>query len=493
MTFERMTDMGEQMIIARDGIRNPLGTISGAEVTEPEILEGAAVGKFPQFLHEAASGRTINRAPEHALEFVTRYVGEQCLPSHRLSERLDFLAGSPFQFFRALPALFVADVRYGPYAKSVRFHPEKPPAPRVLINGDSHIGNYGTFRGHDRQVVFGSNDHDQSGFGSPEEDVARLTASVVLQARALGFSESDQLDLANATVDGYTDEIRAKAKKGVRPPYFTLDDLTGRKSDRSKDDLVCRMLAGNEKTQGKFYKKYLLHTEDGWRLRVDPHRAGDDPAQDGYHRKLWPVSEEDAEWVIEACRAAIQRPGGKIKFPLVPISVAQKRFSGGSTIGLPRYYAAFEAADASQPPVILEPKQLLPCSAQTLSGNPLYADGYGVIDRQREAEQDFNPLTGVAIFSDSAYLVREREPEKDSVDFTKMPINLNQLLQYARDCAAIRARQHARTLKQACELSEWIGSKKEDDIAERRIGEFAFRYADQTQEDYQAFCDYIST
>lgn len=468
--------------------------ITRERITDPDILEAAALGKFPIYEHNAASGRTIYRAPQHALEFVQRYVGEQQLAPHRVHERIDFLEGSPFQFFRGLPALFVADVRGGPYRELMQFHPDKPPAPRVLINGDSHIGNFGVFQGHDGKVVFGSNDHDQSGHGTPEEDVARLAVSVVLQARALGFSEKEQRFFAKETVDGYTDEIRAIAKAGVRPPYLTLDELKGGKSKkrrtarRDENDLVLNLITGNKKRQAKFHNKYMWQTDEGWRLRVDPDREGDNPTAEGYHRKLWPVTGEHAEWVEALSTAAIVRPGGGIEFPLVMLDAAEKRLSGGSTIGLPRFYGLFAAKDPNMPPIVLEVKQLLPCSAQTLSGNPSHADGQGVLDRQRDAEQDFNPLTGAVVLTDSShYLVREREPEKDSIDFAKTQVTIEQLLQYARDSAAVRARQHARTEKLAEELSAWIGDKNEDDEAEQRVGDFAFQYADQTYEDFIVF------
>jgi uncharacterized protein (DUF2252 family) len=60
---------------------------------------------------------------------------------------------------------------------------------------------------------------------------------------------------------------------------------------------------------------------------------------------------------------------------------------------------------------------------------------------------------------------------------------------YARVCGATLARAHARS-GDPIALAAYLGTK---DLFERSIGDFAERYADQNDRDFQAFCDAVRT
>ena len=90
------------------------------------------------------------------------------------------------------PSLFHADMR-GAYAAHSQLLDRA--APRITINGDSHLGNYGTMRDDDEGIKWALNDYDQSGPGSPERDLERLATSIVLLGQEGGLSPKDSLKL----------------------------------------------------------------------------------------------------------------------------------------------------------------------------------------------------------------------------------------------------------------------------------------------------------
>ncbi|RKI44516.1 hypothetical protein D7X55_38395, partial [Corallococcus sp. AB049A] len=77
-----------------------------------------------------ASG--LERAPSQAVSFVRDFNARLDLPPARLKEKLAQMRQSPSAMFRAMPALFHADLR-GPYAQGARLTDR--PAPDIRVVG----------------------------------------------------------------------------------------------------------------------------------------------------------------------------------------------------------------------------------------------------------------------------------------------------------------------------------------------------------------------
>jgi hypothetical protein len=121
---------------------------------------------------------------------------------------------------------------------------------------------------------------------------------------------------------------------------------------------------------------------------------------------------------------------------------------------------------------------------ETLSGDLKHGDGAACVACQRALGGYTNPLTGSARIDGTAYLVREREPEKSSLAFED--IHDGRELGHLCDLAAkALARSHAQAPGNAEAIQGWV----KDDVrkAVRRLVHFARQYADQTRTDLRAF------
>jgi uncharacterized protein (DUF2252 family) len=75
---------------------------------------------------------------------------------------------------------------------------------RVELCGDAHLGNFRWYCAPDRELVFDLNDFDETLPGPFEWDVKRLAASVMVAARANGFSD----DQARAAIQSAMRDYR---------------------------------------------------------------------------------------------------------------------------------------------------------------------------------------------------------------------------------------------------------------------------------------------
>lgn len=367
---------------------------------------------------------------------------------------------SPSAFFRMMPALFHEDLR-GPYSATSQLLPR--PAPRILVAGDAHIQNFGTFRGPEGRAVWGLNDFDQAGRGSPEVDLTRLATSAMLTAREAGLSSREQAELVSALGKAYFGELERLARGGKSPGAFLtkkeakgeVDDLIGDAQDASPESLLEKHVRLDAKGGPRFRETDMLRpvpssTRKALRAALDTYEAG--------------LGKTEA-----------------VARPLKVLDQAQRLDAGGSSYGLARYYVLAEAADPKDPPVLLELKELL---APSVEVPPLPADGKAAVDAQERLGGLSNPLTGATRLGGRAFLVRELEPEKAKLSAQALN-GKKELASAFEQAARVLARAHGPTPEQAALLTDWVGADAK--AATKRLAGFAQRYADQAQADWKAF------
>ncbi|NTX55519.1 DUF2252 family protein [Myxococcus sp. CA039A] len=409
-----------------------------------------------------ASASTLRRAPGQAVTFSQDFHARLDLPPARLEEKLALMRERPSSFFRMMPALFHADLR-GPYFAEARLVDR--PAPRIPVVGDAHVGNLGTFRGPEGKPVWGLNDFDQAGRGSPEVDLTRMATSAVLTARESGLSSKEQEVILRAFADAYFSTLESLAGGAENPGAFLtkkeatgpVDDLLGDANDTSREALV---------------KKHA---------RME----GPDAASFRTSDTLKSVSPAKQREVRAALADSLAALTGRQDIALPPrvLDVAQRLDAGGSSYGLERYWVLARAADPKAPPVLLELKELL---APSVESPPLPADGSAVVDAQRRLSSHANPLTGATRMGGRAFLVRELEPEKAKLGDGALT-GKKDLVSVFTQVGQVLARAHGATPKQARELRSWVG----DDAAQAtgRLSAFARAYADQVRADWSALRD----
>lgn len=119
---------------------------------------------------------------------------------HQLRLRFDEMARTPFRFLRGSEILFTRDLRDPtlPFARTAL-----PPVEPILLQGDAHLENIGTFLGPRLDL----NDFDAAGFGPPWWEVRRAAASLLVALREQNPGALDERTAARQLARAYADAI----------------------------------------------------------------------------------------------------------------------------------------------------------------------------------------------------------------------------------------------------------------------------------------------
>lgn len=408
----------------------------------------------PPLLRAADLKALFTRRPtQFAVDFVNRYNADLNVSPEAQKERDANARKSPATFFRMFPSLFHADMR-GAYAHQLLDRT----APQLIINGDSHLGNFGTLRDDHEGIKWALNDYDQSGPGSPERDLGRLATSIVLLGQESGLSAQESLQMVHRFAEGYLTELARPHPKsaglGQQEAYGPVKDLI----DKAKG-----------KTHEQMVEKFAQPGPDGrWQLKRNDELVD------------VPASLKDA--IVQGVRAyeASLEPTPGIGRPLEILDVCRKEGSGGSSRGLDRYYVLLGGVPQDPLPAILELKQILPCPIDSASGDLTLARPGEIVANQDALGGPENPLNGSVWVAGKEILAREREGEKLDLKLEKLTLRGWQAT--AEQAGTVLAQAHAHGHRQA--LREWIGG--EGALLTQRLVSFAQEYAAQTQADFAA-------
>jgi len=141
------------------------------------------------------------------------------LPPNLREIKKKALLESPFRFFRGTDHLFAEDfIKLYNYGSKVK----------TWVCGDLHFENFGSFKGENRLVYFDLNDFDEAILASPEIDVSRFLASVIVAAgmmKAQGLSINKTVhDIVSQYVNTVNHRkalmLEAEVAHGVFKKYF---------------------------------------------------------------------------------------------------------------------------------------------------------------------------------------------------------------------------------------------------------------------------------
>lgn len=139
------------------------------------------------------------------------------------------------------------------------------------------------------------------------------------------------------------------------------------------------------------------------------------------------------------------------------LDCAHKTDSGGSTYGLNRFFVLLQGSEGV--PVILEIKQELPNGIETSSGDLSKADAQKIFQSMQAIGGSSNPLLTVATLDGGAYLVREREREKGTIDLTSL--DRDDWKDLAEQAGQAIARAHGHQPGAAKAINNWIGEDQD--------------------------------
>jgi len=411
---------------------------------------------------------------------------------------------SPFTFYRGAAAVMAEDLRSTPVAGMT-----------AQLCGDAHLSNFGVFGSPERRLVFDVNDFDETLPGPFEYDVKRMVASFVIAARDNGFSAADAKAAARASLAAYRTAMAHFAELGNMDLWYaSLDEDAIRTAVRGELDDIGKAEKSakpgkdkqREREQAKMARKAAkraakaaqkAHTRDstqalsklgemvGGRYRIASQPPVLIPLRElafDMAPELTPAQiEEGIRDQFRAYRASLQ-PDMRHLLEQFEIVDAARKVVGVGSVGTRAYIVLLQGRDAGD----LLFLQIKEATTSVLEGH---------LPRSRYRQHGQRVVQGQRLMQASSdiYLGWTRGPRgrdfywrqlrdmKGSAEIEAMtPLGL---AAYARACGWTLARAHARSGDPVA-IAAYLG---DGDGFDRAVTDFAVRYADQNERDYQDF------
>ena len=327
------------------------------------------------------------------------------------------MAEDAFAFFRGSNHLFQAD-----FPRGLRHYP------KVWLNGDLHLENFGTYRGENRLTYFDIGDFDDGALGPASRDLLRFLTALHLALPVLGLSRGKAKSLSATYLAAYRDALcSGKALWLERNLATGLIGELMRKLDKRLDAGPDGSSWLRSRITGeKAHAKEITHAKKGGhkakgtdnrRLRLDTGKA-------------LPVSPEDRAAIIDVLEkvARQQRELGHGNWHILDIAW---RIAGLSTLGLPRFSILVrvtpqrpgETVPTTEGDLLLLDLKLQPGSvmAPNLKKQPRFPSEAARVVAIEKRLQAMNPafLTAIRIAGKS-YTLRELQPEADKLDLKQI-------------------------------------------------------------------------
>jgi uncharacterized protein (DUF2252 family) len=396
---------------------------------------------------------------------------------------------SPFTFYRGTAKIMAADLDGTPTAGL-----------QVQLCGDAHLSNFGLFASPERRLVFDLNDFDETLPGPFEYDVKRMAASFMIAARNNGFAKADRRAATLASVAAYREAMTGFAAMGTLDIWYAhLDEdqlVQGIRSagEASRTKKGAKAAKRAEKSVAKAHTRHSLQALSKLAELVDGrYRIVSQPPIVVPARELeatYGLGADEMERVVHtqfrAYRATLRHDQRQLLERFQFVDMARKVVGVGS-VGTRAFVVLLQGRDR-QDPLFLQVKE----ATRSVLEDHLPKSGYRqhgerVVTGQRMMQAASDIFLGWTKGADTSrhYYWRQLRDMKGSAEVETMaPVALNF---YARICGWTLARAHARSGDPVA-IAEYLG---EDDQFDRSITDFAKRYADQTERDYQAFSDAV--
>jgi uncharacterized protein (DUF2252 family) len=401
---------------------------------------------------------------------------------------------SPFTFYRGAAKIMAADLADTPTAGL-----------KVQLCGDAHLSNFGVFASPERRLLFDLNDFDETLPGPFEYDVKRLAASFTIAARNNGFTKADTKAVTQGSVAAYREAMAGFAAMGTMEVWYAhLDEeelmqgvrSAAAESSRTKKERKAAKRAEKtaEKAAAKARTRDSLQALSKLGEVVDGrYRIVSQPPIVVPMRELaatYGLSAEEVERGLHeqfrAYRATLQDDRRRLLERFELVDVARKVVGVGS-VGTRAFIGLLQGRD-QQDPLFLQVKE---ATASVLEGHlpksRYKQHGQRVVDGQRmmQAASDIYLGWTRGVDVNRHFYWRQLRDMKGSAEVEAMaPLGLRF---YAGICGWTLARAHARSGDPVA-IAAYLGK---GDQFDRSISDFAKRYAEQNELDYQAFAKAI--
>jgi uncharacterized protein (DUF2252 family) len=402
---------------------------------------------------------------------------------------------SPFTFYRGAAKIMSADLKDTPRAGLT-----------TQLCGDAHLSNFGVFASPERALLFDLNDFDETLPGPFEYDVKRMAASFTIAGRNNGFNKAEAHDVTLSSVAAYREAMAGFAQMRTMDIWY---------SRLSEQGVMAALKAAMGTTKDKAQKKEAQDREKAAKKNVLKARTRDSLQAlsklaehvDGNYRivsqppiviplrelTLPPgMSVDELQHAIHeqfrSYRATLQDDRRRLLERFEIIDVARKVVGVGS-VGTRAFIVLLQGRD-QQDPLFLQIKEATASVLEDHLPKSRYKQhGERVVQGQRmmQAASDIYLGWTKGVEANRWLYWRQLRDMKGSADVESL--KAFGLTFYARQCGWTLARAHARS-GDPIAMAAYLGKS---DAFDRSITDFSERYADQNEQDYQAFANAIRT
>ena len=400
---------------------------------------------------------------------------------------------SPFTFYRGAAKIMATDLKDTPTAGM-----------NVQLCGDAHLSNFGGFASPERTLVFGLNDFDETLPGPFEYDVKRMAASFTIAARNNGFTRSDAHAATLESVASYRAQMAEFAGMGTLDIWYAhlseQDLLSGAKNAARAATRAGSKNAATTATKTVKNQARKAHTRDSLQAlsklaeQVDGrYQIVSQPPVVIPLRDLAPSigrSVDEMRDVVHeqfrAYRKTLPDDRRQLLEKFEIVDMAHKVVGVGS-VGMRAFILLLQGRDQGDP-LFLQAKEATASVLEDHLPRSRYRHpGERVVQGQRLMQATSDIFLGwTKGHEENRYLYwrQLRDMKSSALVETMIPAALTY---YAQVCGRTLARAHARSGDPVA-LAAYMGKK---DRFERSTTDFAERYADQNERDYQAFAEAI--
>ncbi len=370
--------------------------------------------------------------------------------------RIQRMLESPFAFLRGAAMVMASDLGGTPISGT-----------HVQAGGDCHLANFGAYLTPDRRLVFDVDDFDETLLAPWEWDVKRLAASVAVAARHIGLGDKAAARSAAAAASAYRLHMADCAKMTALQVW----------NSRVEGGLLERE-ARQARSERSTIERLTARAGDTRKIVDRPPLLYHDRSSRDYLAQIREIFLRYRETLRPDVRTLIDR----YRFVDAAVKVV-----GVGSVGT-RCALALLLADADDG-LFLQVKEARASVLEPhVKPSPYANHGERVVAGQRLMQATPDIFLGwTEDASKRCYYVRHFRDVKASADVDVM--NGADLLEYAALCGRTLARAHARS-GDPCVIAGYLGSGA---VFDRAVAQFAIRYADQTERDFEVFKKWART
>ncbi len=400
-------------------------------------------------------------------------------------DRLDWLIpvrrgrmmASPFAFYRGGARVMAADLSTTPVTGLM-----------VQACGDAHLSNFGLYASPERELVFDVNDFDETLEGPWEWDLKRLAASFTIAARHNEFTKDECRKVTARAVRSYRETMADFAGRRTTDIWYALltskDIEAAAESERAEKRVEKMVTKAESKDSLQALDKLAEEVDGEYRIKSQPPLL--EPLRDlshrldhGRHEKLIREAFHSYARNLSAdCRVLLDL--------FRPVSFGLKVVGVGS-VGTRCWIALMEGRDRNDPLFLQMKQATASVLAEHLRPSPYKNQGRRVVEGQRLMQTASDIFLGWTHVAETGhdYYWRQLRDWKGSIEIEALPVGA--LNRYAGLCGWTLARAHARSGDPVA-IAGYLGTS---DTIDQAVTEFAERYADQNERDYEGFMDEI--